>query len=151
MEANSLLEKEEQDLEKAISDVAEVQVPSFHSFLVLHTLLPTLFNRIFQRISCTCQMLEVGDLGTERCIWVLSMLFYPCTGDSWKSALICLQMVRIHDKMAGFEELDLLMEKEREQLEQLKNMLFVDQLMLSFHKSTGRKSGEYVEENARSD
>lgn len=67
-----------------------------------------------------------------------------------KSGLIFLQMKRIHDKIVEFEELDLLVEKERQQLDQLKNMLFIDQLMLSFYKNTVRKSGECVEENARS-
>ncbi|OWM70553.1 hypothetical protein CDL15_Pgr014226 [Punica granatum] len=85
MEANSQLEKEEQDLEKAISEIAEVQ------------------------------------------------------------------MKRIHDKIVEFEELDILMEKERQQLDQLKNMLFADQLVLSIYKNKARKSGECMEENARSD
>ncbi|KAK4751533.1 hypothetical protein SAY87_005015 [Trapa incisa] len=84
IEANSLLEKEENDLEKAISDIAEVQVK------------------------------------------------------------------RIHDKIIEFEELDLLVEKERQQLDQLKDMLFMDQLMLLFHKNTECKSEACAEENAKS-
>lgn len=40
-------------------------------------------------------------------------------------------MKEIKDKISHFEALDLHMEKEWQQLEQMKNMLFVDQLTLS--------------------
>lgn len=43
-------------------------------------------------------------------------------------------MKEIVDKLVGFEELDLQMEKELGQLDQMKSMLFVDQLNLLFNR-----------------
>lgn len=43
-------------------------------------------------------------------------------------------MKEIVDKLVRFEELDLQMEKKFKQLDQMKSMLFVDQLNLLFHK-----------------
>lgn len=80
MDANSVLEKEELDLERAVSDTVEVQLKE------------------------------------------------------------------IHDKIVHFEELDLLMEKERQQLEQMKSTLFVDQLSLLLHKNAASKNGEGARE-----
>ncbi|KAF8022460.1 hypothetical protein BT93_F0081 [Corymbia citriodora subsp. variegata] len=80
MDANSVLEKEELDLERAISDIVEVQLKE------------------------------------------------------------------IHDKILRFEELDLLMEKERQQLEQMKSTLFVDQISLLLHKDAASKTGEGARE-----
>lgn len=52
-----------------------------------------------------------------------------------------LQMKEIQDKIVHFEALDLRMEKEWRQLEQMKNMLFVDQLSFLFHKNSAQKTG----------
>ncbi|XP_059460648.1 SWI/SNF complex subunit SWI3B [Corylus avellana] len=49
---------------------------------------------------------------------------------------ITQQMKAIQNKLVRFEDLDLQMEKEWQQLESMKNMLFVDQLALLFHKSS---------------
>ena len=54
-------------------------------------------------------------------------------------------MKNIQDKLVRFEDSDLLMEKECQQLEQMKNMLFLDQLSLLFHKQSAPKSGECTE------
>lgn len=55
---------------------------------------------------------------------------------------ITMQMKGIQDKLVRFEELDLQREKEMQQLEQLKSTLFVDQLTLLFHRSSGAKGEE---------
>ena len=54
-------------------------------------------------------------------------------------------MKEIKDKIDRFEALDFQMEKEWQKMEQMKNMLFVDQLTLLFHKSSAKKSGDEVE------
>lgn len=54
-------------------------------------------------------------------------------------------MKNIQDKLIRFEDLDLLMEKEGQQLEQMKNMFFLDQLNLLFHKPSVPKTGECPE------
>ena len=56
-------------------------------------------------------------------------------------------MKNIQDKLVHFEDLDLLMEKEGQQMEQMKNMFFLDQLTLLFHKSSSPKTGECQEGN----
>ncbi|KAM7255831.1 hypothetical protein ACFE04_011572 [Oxalis oulophora] len=48
------------------------------------------------------------------------------------------QMIKIRDKIADFEELDLQMEKDRQQFEQMKSQLFADQLTLMFRKNHAR-------------
>lgn len=58
-------------------------------------------------------------------------------------------MKEINDKIVRFEELDLLVEKERRQLEQMKSTLFVDQLSLLLHKNAASKSGEGAREMLR--
>ncbi|KAG5073773.1 hypothetical protein JHK82_055143 [Glycine max] len=58
------------------------------------------------------------------------------------SEIIEVQMKNIQDKLVHFEDLDLLMEKEGQQMEQMKNMFFLDQLTLLFHKSSAPKTGE---------
>lgn len=63
------------------------------------------------------------------------------------SEIIKVQMKNIQDKLLHFEDLDLLMEKESQQLEQIKSMFFLDQLTLLFHKSSAPKSGECPEGN----
>lgn len=50
------------------------------------------------------------------------------------SHILDVQMKEIVDKLVRFEEVDLQMEKEFKQLEQMKSMLFVDQLNLLFNK-----------------
>ncbi|KAJ7967009.1 SWI/SNF complex subunit SWI3B [Quillaja saponaria] len=68
------------------------------------------------------------------------------------TAVIEVQMEEIQDKLVGFEELDLEMEKEWQQLEQMKNMLFVDQLTLQFHGRSASKTGELSKEiNVKTD
>lgn len=54
-----------------------------------------------------------------------------------------VQMKEIQDKILYFEEVDLQMEKERQQLEAMKNLLFIDQLNLSFRRSYTLKSEEW--------
>lgn len=49
-------------------------------------------------------------------------------------------MKEIQDKIVHFEEFEYQMEKEWEQLQQLKNLLFVDQLTLLFHKNQQGKN-----------
>lgn len=44
-------------------------------------------------------------------------------------------MKEIQDKFLRFEEIDLQTEKERQQLESMKNLLFIDQLNLSFRRN----------------
>ncbi|KAJ1427430.1 Winged helix-like DNA-binding domain superfamily [Sesbania bispinosa] len=63
------------------------------------------------------------------------------------SEIIDVQMKNILDKLVHFEDSDLLMEKESQQLEQMKNMFFLDQLTLLFHKSSAPKTGECPEGN----
>lgn len=58
-------------------------------------------------------------------------------------------MKEIQDKIVRFEKLDLQMEKEWQQLEEMKNMLFVDQLSLLFHKTSAPKTGDHAEENVK--
>ncbi|EEF33368.1 DNA binding protein, putative [Ricinus communis] len=80
-------------------------------------------------------LLEKEELDAERAI----------------SRLVEVQLKEIQDKIIRFEKLDLLMEKEWQQLEQVKNLLFVDQLTLLFHKKSAPKTEEHVEENVRTE
>ena len=57
-------------------------------------------------------------------------------------------MKEIQDKLVHFENLDMQMEKEWQQLEQMKNMLFVDQLTLLFHRSSAPKTDERMEQKS---
>lgn len=59
-----------------------------------------------------------------------------------------VQMKEIQDKLVHFENLDMQMEKEWQQLEQMKNMLFVDQLTLLFHRSSAPKTDERMEQKS---
>lgn len=56
------------------------------------------------------------------------------------SGITEVQMKEIQDKIVHFEEFEYQMEKEWEQLQQLKNLLFVDQLTLLFHKNQQGKN-----------
>lgn len=67
------------------------------------------------------------------------------------SGIVEVQMKEIQDKIIRFESLDLQMEEEWKQLEQVKNLLFVDQLSVLFHKSNARKNGDRTEENVKTD
>ncbi|XP_024031149.1 SWI/SNF complex subunit SWI3B [Morus notabilis] len=66
------------------------------------------------------------------------------------SGIVEVQMKEVKDKIDRFEALDLHMEKEWQQLEQMKNMLFVDQLTLLFHKNPAQKTGERLENSLQS-
>lgn len=58
-------------------------------------------------------------------------------------------MKEIQDKIVRFEKLDLQMEKEWQQLEEMKNMLFVDQLSLLLHKTSAPNIGDHAEDNMK--
>ncbi|XP_022777098.1 SWI/SNF complex subunit SWI3B-like isoform X2 [Durio zibethinus] len=62
-----------------------------------------------------------------------------------------VQMKEIQDKLVHFEEVDLQMEKERQQLEVMKNLLFIDQLNLSFRRSYALESEEQGVDNVKAD
>ncbi|XP_062013491.1 SWI/SNF complex subunit SWI3B [Rosa rugosa] len=68
--------------------------------------------------------LEKEGLGVERAI----------------AGITEVQMKEIQDRIVRFEELDLQLEKEKQQLEQMKSMLFVDQLTLLSHKRSAPKT-----------
>ncbi|XP_050208708.1 SWI/SNF complex subunit SWI3B [Mercurialis annua] len=65
------------------------------------------------------------------------------------SKMVEVQMKEMQDKIVHFEELDLQMEKEWQQLELMKNLLFVDQLTLLFNKKSTPQPEERVEDNPR--
>lgn len=54
-------------------------------------------------------------------------------------------MKKIRDRIVHFEKLDLEMERSRKQLEEMKNLLFADQLNIFFHTRKARKSEDRVE------
>lgn len=56
-----------------------------------------------------------------------------------------IQMKKIRDKIVHFEKLDLEMERSRKQLEEMKNLLFTDQLNIFFHTRKARKDEDRVE------
>lgn len=56
-------------------------------------------------------------------------------------------MKNIRGKLVHFEEIDLLLEKEWRQLEQMKNMLYVDKLTLLFHRGSVPKTGDSTKED----
>ncbi|KAM1005142.1 hypothetical protein ACFX2C_005260 [Malus domestica] len=62
------------------------------------------------------------------------------------SGITEVQLREIQKKIIRFEALDLQMEKEWEQLEQMRSMLFVDQMTLLFNKSSAPKTTEGAEE-----
>lgn len=68
------------------------------------------------------------------------------------SGITEVQMKEIRDKIVHFEEFELHMEKEWQQLQQMKSLLFVDQLTLLFQKAAAPKTGELMGgENVRTD
>lgn len=60
-------------------------------------------------------------------------------------------MKEIQDKIVEFEEVDLVMEKEQQELEGMKNLLFIDQLNLSFRKRMHWKLKKRVVEKVKAD
>lgn len=64
--------------------------------------------------------------------------------------IFLVQMKEIQDKIVHFEELELLLEKERLQLRHMKDLLFADQLAIMQHKmqllSKGNEKGEKVKQ-----
>ncbi|CAK9180309.1 unnamed protein product [Ilex paraguariensis] len=67
------------------------------------------------------------------------------------AGIVEVQTKEIQDKIVHFEELELQMEKEWQHLQQMKNLLFVDQLTLLFHKTAARKTGESTVEIIKSE
>ncbi|KAM7518064.1 hypothetical protein LguiB_017026 [Lonicera macranthoides] len=65
------------------------------------------------------------------------------------SDIAVVQLKEIKEKIVGFEEFELQMEREWQQLEQMKNMLFVDQLTLLFHKAAAPTTRESTQENIK--
>ncbi|CAA7025172.1 unnamed protein product [Microthlaspi erraticum] len=56
-----------------------------------------------------------------------------------------VEMMKIRDRIVHFEKLDLEMERSRNQLEEMKNLLFADQLNVFFHTRRARKAEDRVE------
>ncbi|THU58512.1 hypothetical protein C4D60_Mb03t15100 [Musa balbisiana] len=70
--------------------------------------------------------------------------------EQYLSDVVQVQMKEIQDKIVHFEELELLLEKERLQLRHMKDLLFADQLAIMQHKmqllSKGSEKGEKVKQ-----
>nr|XP_027091421.1 SWI/SNF complex subunit SWI3B [Coffea arabica] len=64
---------------------------------------------------------------------------------------IAVQTKELQDKIVHFEELDLQVERESQQLQQLKDLLYVDQLTLLFYKAAAHKSGESMVESVKAE
>uniref|UniRef100_A0A1J3D5G7 SWI/SNF complex subunit SWI3B n=1 Tax=Noccaea caerulescens TaxID=107243 RepID=A0A1J3D5G7_NOCCA len=56
-----------------------------------------------------------------------------------------VEMMKIRDRIVHFEKLDLEMERSRNQLEEMKNLLFADQLNVFFHTRRARKAEDRVD------
>lgn len=56
-----------------------------------------------------------------------------------------VEMKKIRDRIVHFEKLDLEMERSRKQLEEVRNLLFVDQLNIFFHTRKARKTEDRIE------
>ncbi|KFK31030.1 hypothetical protein AALP_AA6G059000 [Arabis alpina] len=59
--------------------------------------------------------------------------------------IVEVEMIKIRDRIVHFEKLDLEMERSRKQLEEMKNLLFADQLNIFFHTRKSRKAEDRVE------
>ncbi|XP_010469451.1 PREDICTED: SWI/SNF complex subunit SWI3B-like isoform X1 [Camelina sativa] len=59
--------------------------------------------------------------------------------------IVEVEMKKIRDRIVHFEKLDLEMERSRKQLEDMKNLLFTDQLNIFFHTRKARKSEDRVD------
>uniref|UniRef100_A0A7N0ZVI8 SWI/SNF complex subunit SWI3B n=1 Tax=Kalanchoe fedtschenkoi TaxID=63787 RepID=A0A7N0ZVI8_KALFE len=55
-----------------------------------------------------------------------------------------VQMKQIHENIEEFEEFDLHVEKERKRLQQMKDLLFADQLSLKFHKPNAPSTDQAI-------
>lgn len=64
---------------------------------------------------------------------------------------IAVQIKKIQDKVVHFEDVDLQLEKKCQQLQQLKNFLFVDQLTLMFHRAAAQRTGESKVDNTKAE
>ncbi|KAL4557303.1 hypothetical protein LXL04_035476 [Taraxacum kok-saghyz] len=62
-----------------------------------------------------------------------------------------VQMKDIRDKINRFEEFELQMEKEWQQLQQMQNLLFADQLSILFHKNDGTTRTENMEQKVKTE
>nr|GEU70219.1 SWI/SNF complex subunit SWI3B [Tanacetum cinerariifolium] len=62
-----------------------------------------------------------------------------------------VQAKDIHDKIVCFEELELLMEREWQQVKQMQHMLFADQLSLLFKKKDGTSRNESMEQKVKAE
>lgn len=62
-----------------------------------------------------------------------------------------VQAKDIHDKIIRFEEFELQMEKEWQQLQQMQNLLFADQLSILFHKNDGTNRNENMEQKVKTE
>lgn len=67
------------------------------------------------------------------------------------SRIADVQMKEIQDKISYFEEFELQMDREWQQLQQMKNLLFVDQLTLHFHQSAAPKIAESIQQNVKTE
>lgn len=66
------------------------------------------------------------------------------------STIIEVEMKKIRDKLAHYEQMELQLEKERHQLQQMKHQLFLDQLTILLHRIAASKSPETAaHENVR--
>ncbi|KAF3577758.1 hypothetical protein DY000_02035164 [Brassica cretica] len=59
--------------------------------------------------------------------------------------IVEVEMMKIRDRIVHFEKLDLEMERSRKQLEEMKNLLFSDQLNIFFHTRRSRKAEDRAE------
>ncbi|KAJ0259836.1 SWI/SNF complex subunit SWI3B [Hirschfeldia incana] len=59
--------------------------------------------------------------------------------------IVEVEMIKIRDRIVHFEKLDLEMERSRKQLEEMKNLLFTDQLNIYFHTRRSRKAEDKAE------
>lgn len=62
-----------------------------------------------------------------------------------------VQAKDIHDKIVRFEEFELLMEREWQQVKQIQHMLFADQLSLLFNKKDGTSGNESMEQKVKAE
>ncbi|KAI3762321.1 hypothetical protein L1987_52746 [Smallanthus sonchifolius] len=67
------------------------------------------------------------------------------------SDIVEVQAKDIHDKIVHFEELELQMEREWQQVKQMQNQLFADQLTLLFHKKDGTSMKESTEQKVKNE
>ncbi|KAG2308957.1 hypothetical protein Bca4012_082104 [Brassica carinata] len=59
--------------------------------------------------------------------------------------IVEVEMMKIRDRIVHFEKLDMEMERSRKQLEDMKNLLFTDQLNIYFHTRRSRKAEDRAE------